>query len=499
MKFLGIKISDQGYNFSFSNNEQVLYHKTERQLQIKHHGSYDPLLWIPILKKWGYSPSDLDAICVTSDEELYIENTDPSVSYHAITANKWFPGITCPVYRLDHHLAHALSIWPVTEKTPSVSFVFDGDGDFHRSFSIFKGTNLIKSESVEDVISFGVILEEIAELLDVKGNKLDLSGKVMGLKSYGNVHADYLDFISIYSITDIRKVANIPIWEAITQTEFSQSKLDYLATIHKFAEIKFLEFFREYANTQDVISFTGGVAQNSVLNGQIQKHFPNCVIPPHASDEGLSLGCIEFLRLHYQQPNFNKEGFPYWQNDLCLEQPSQQTINQVAKYLSEGKIVGWHQGCGEVGPRALGNRSILMDPRILDGKELINKKIKNRENYRPFGVSILSKYAKDYFDMDYESPFMLHVVNVKTNLLPAVTHVDMTSRIHTVDDSNLSYFQLLTAFNHLTNCPALLNTSLNDNGKPITSSESDSLDFFNNSKLDVLCIGNKIYTKVTEC
>ena len=497
MKFLGIKIGDHDYNFTFTDGSRVYYHKTERQLQIKHHGSAEPLLWIPVLKEWGYSPTDLDAICVTSDDELYREIMDPLSYYHLITADKWFPGIKCPVYRLDHHLAHALSVWPVTEKLPAVSFVFDGDGDFFRSFSIFKGLELIRSEHVNNATSFGAILEEIAELLEIKGNRLDLSGKVMGLKSYGKVHTEYLDFISIFSITDIRKVANISIWESITQTEFRESKLDYLATIHKFAEIKFPLFFKQYANTEDVISFTGGVAQNSVLNGQIQKQFPNCIIPPHASDDGLSLGCVEFLRLHYQQPQFNKDNFPYWQNDSCQEDPTQQTIDQIASFIAEGKIVGWHQGAGEVGPRALGNRSILMDPRIPAGKEIINKRIKHREEYRPFGVSILAEYANEYFDIEYESPFMLHVVDVKTPLLPAITHVDMTSRIHTVDRRNLNYFKLLTAFNKLTNCPALLNTSLNNNGKPITSSESDSLDFFNNSELDVLCIGNKIYTKVT--
>ena len=499
MKFLGIKIGDHDYNFSFSDGKKVLYHKTERRLQIKHHGSDDPFLWIPVLKSWGYEPSDIDAICVTSYEESYRENIDPTVHYHEIKTENWFPGLSCLTYRLDHHLAHALSVWPVTEIEPTISFVFDGDGDFRRCFSVFNGLKLIDSKTVEEVKSLGGLLEELAIPFDIQGQRLDVSGKLMGLKSYGTVNQDYKNLISIFSLLDLNKVSDITFWETLTQTEFSKSKLDYLATIHDFAETKFPELFSKYALPNDVISFTGGVAQNSVLNGQIQKHFPNCIIPPHASDDGLSLGCIEFLRIHYQQPNFNKEGFPYWQNDSCLEKPSQQTIDQVAKYLSEGKIVGWHQGSGEVGPRALGNRSILMDPRILNGKELINKKIKKRENYRPFGVSILSEYTKEYFDMDYESPFMLHVAKVKTNLLPAITHIDKTSRIHTVDDRNLNYYNLLSAFNRLTNCPALLNTSLNDNGKPITSNESDSLDFFNSSELDVLCIGNKIYTKEVKC
>lgn len=495
MKFLGIKVGDHDYNFSFSDGKKVRYHKTERQLQVKHHGSFDPTLWIPVLKDWGYLPSDLDAICVTSDEELYRDTYDPSIHYHLIDPTLWFPGISCSVYRLDHHLAHSLSVWPVTDKTPTLSFVFDGDGDFRRSFSIFKGLDLIHSEKVDDVKSFGALLEETAVLLEINGMRLDLAGKAMGLKSFGKVNNNYKDFSSIFSLTDINKFSDINLWETITQTNFADSKLDYLATMHDFAEVKFPELFMKYASVNDVISFTGGVAQNSVLNGKIQQMFPYSVIPPHSNDEGLSLGCIEFLRLTYQQEPFDKSGFPFWQNDPPLESPSNKTIDKVAELLASGKIVGWHQGKGEVGPRALGNRSILMDPRIANGQEIINKQVKNRENYRPFGASIIKEYTLKFFNMQYESPHMLHVADVISNNISAVTHVDGTSRVHTVDNSNIYYYELLEKFNQKTACPLLLNTSLNNNGKPLASTENDSIDFFKNSKMDALCVGNKIYKK----
>ena len=495
MKFLGIKVGDHDYNFSFSDGRNVYYHKTERQLQIKHHGSFDPTLWIPILKVWGYSPEDLDAICVTSDEELYRDTYDSSIHYHLIDSDKWFPGISCPVYRLDHHLAHALSVWPVTDKTTDVSFVFDGDGDFRRSFSIFKGLDLIHSEKVDDVKSFGALLEETATLLGIKGLQLDLAGKAMGLKSFGKINDNYKDFSSIFSLTDINKISDITLWETITQTDFADSKLDYLANMHNFAEIKFPELFSKYALTNDIISFTGGVAQNSVLNGKIQKTFPCSIIPPHGNDEGLSLGCIEFLRLTYQQEQFDKSGFPFWQNDPVIEAPLNETINEVAELLANGKIVGWHQGKGEIGPRALGNRSILMDPRIINGQEIINNQVKNRENYRPFGASIIKEYSSKFFDMQFDSSYMLHVVDVISNNIPAVTHVDGTSRVHTVDNSNIYYYELLQKFNQKTGCPLLLNTSLNNNGKPLASTENDSIDFFKKSKMDALCVGNKIYKK----
>lgn len=494
MILLGIKIGDHDYNFSLSDGRKVYYHKTERQLQIKHHGSTDPLLWIPVIKNWGYSPKDIDAICVTSDEELFRETLDPSIHYHLIKSEYWFPGVTCPVYRLDHHLAHSLSIWPVSNQTPSVSFVFDGDGDFGRSFSVFRNLELVHSEVVCDVPSFGFLLENLASKYNVLGSKLDLSGKMMGLKSYGNVNTDYKELIDIFSLTDISKAADFRLWESITQKTFNENKLDYLATIHDFAENKFPEYFLKFANPEDCISFTGGVAQNSVLNSKIQKVFKNCIIPPHASDDGLSLGCIEFLRKLFDLEEFSREGFPFWQNDPCPEEPSDVTIKKAAEFLAQGKIVAWHQGRGEVGPRALGNRSILMDPRIKNGKDLINL-VKNRENFRPFGASVLKDSAEEYFNISYESPYMLHVVDVKDTSISSVTHIDRTCRVQTVSNENSHYFRLIDEFKKLTGCPLLLNTSLNNNGKPISSTEKDSLEFFKNSKLDVIYFGNRMYKK----
>lgn len=501
MKFLGIKIGDHDSNFSLSDGSKVFYHKSEREKQIKHFGSTDPLIWIKTLKDWGYSPKDLDAICVVSDEELYRESLDESLNYHLINSEYWFPGIKCPVFRLDHHLAHALSVWPITDVMPNFSFVFDGDGDFGRCFSVFKGTKLIYSRSVEETQSFGQILENVGILIGVEGNRLDISGKLMALKSFGVVDEQYKKLFDVFNLETIHKFFDITMWETITQTEFKDSYLNYLSTIHHFADLKFPEFFKKFVNDNELISFTGGVAQNSVLNSSIQKKFKNCIIPPHASDDGLSLGCLEFLRIKFNQNDFDKTGFPFWQNDLSIENPSEKSIKEVAELLSQGKIVGWHQGKGEVGPRALGNRSILMDPRIINGKEILNNKVKHRENYRPFGCSILKEHVGEYFEMNFESPYMLHVSKIKktAKLIPSVTHVDNTCRIHTVDENNIYYFKLLQQFNEITGCPLLLNTSLNDNNKPISSSEKDSINFFKNSELDALCVGDKIFKKIKSC
>lgn len=495
MKLLGIKVGDHDSNFSFYDGSRVRYHKMERELQIKHYGSLDPLVWVPIIRRWGYEPDQLDAICVTSDEELYRESLDPTLSYHKLDCDNWFPGITCPVYRLDHHLAHALSIWPVTNDIPKTSFVFDGDGDFGRCFSIFRGMELIHSKTMAETHSFGHILEHVGSILGVTGNRLDLSGKLMAMKSYGKINEEYLKLSEVFDLENIHRFADISMWETVTQTTFDESHLDYLATLHEFANIKFVEFFKRFASSDDIISFTGGVAQNSVLNGVIQREFPKCIIPPHASDDGLSLGCLEFLRRHYELDKFDASGFPYWQDDNYVEPPSDATIDIIASELSKGKIVAWHQGYGEVGPRALGNRSILMDPRISDGKEKLNERVKHREWYRPFGCSVLSTHREEYFDMPYDSPYMLHVCRVRDDSIKSVTHIDNTCRVQTVDDRNISFYKLLKRFYQLTGCPLILNTSLNNNGSPIASSEKDSLELFNNSDIDILCVGNKVFIK----
>jgi len=154
--------------------------------------------------------------------------------------------------------------------------------------------------------------------------------------------------------------------------------------------------------------------------------------------------------------------------------------------------VAWYQGNGEIGPRALGNRSILMDPRIPNGKDIMNK-VKNREYYRPFGASILSEYAKEYFDLDFENPYMLYVGVTQKENLESITHVDGTCRVQTVKTGH--FRKLLEYFYELTGCPVLMNTSLNVSGKPISGHISDAMHEFNSKNIDVLVVGNEIYRK----
>jgi len=277
------------------------------------------------------------------------------------------------------------------------------------------------------------------------------------------------------------------------------SLLNFLHTLHKYAEEKIPPFFTKYLPTDKEITYSGGVAHNVCVNSKLKQVYKNIIIPPHCADEGLTLGGVEFLRRLYEQPKkFSKNKFPFWQSDVApSSKPTNKTLRFVAEQLALGKTVGWYQGHGEVGPRALGNRSILMSPEVTNGKHILNKKVKHREDYRPFAASILSHRTKDFFDWEGESEFMKFSVKFKDKVFKPISHVDGTSRIQTVPTKACykDFWCLINEFEKLTGLPMLLNTSLNDNGKPIAGTPGDALNLFKNSELDILVVGNEVVKK----
>lgn len=172
---------------------------------------------------------------------------------------------------------------------------------------------------------------------------------------------------------------------------------------------------------------------------------------------------------------------------------------EAARHISEGKIVGWMQGCSEFGPRALGNRSILADPRKADMKDILNKRVKFRESFRPFAPAILIEETKKYFELECESPYMLivsDVVEKMKKVIPSTTHVDGTGRVQTVTEhSNPEFYQLITEFNNITEVPVVLNTSFNIKGEPIVESPYDAINCYVNTNIDVLFVGDYIFEK----
>lgn len=495
MKLLSLRLCEHDSNLSFFDGENVHYYKSERHLQYKHHAFNNLWEWRDIVYDlWNIKHNEIDEISIIIDpwkHNLPCNKEDffPDYEYEYLPTKS-------RVYRVNHHYAHALSHWPLQSTDPDISMVFDGFGDFDISYSVFKNNKLICKGSHAIHGSLGTEMASAGRFLNVSAEHgVDIAGKLMSLQSYGKVDQSYLNLISHLSISNVLEIFNFEKYINYKKSELlaHHTALDWIATIHEHCGNILCRFVDQYAKKDDKIFYSGGVAQNVVWNSKLKKQFPNLIIPPHCADDGLSLGGLEFLRKKNNLPKFKLGNFPFCQyTSENIELPDEKTLEKTAYYLAQGKIIGWFQGAGEIGPRALGHRSILMDPRLVNGKDLVNR-IKNRENYRPFGATVLREVVSKYFDGAHDE-YMLYTTKHLTDKFPAITHVDGTCRIQCIDNND-SFRNLLEKFYKLTGCPILLNTSLNLAGKPLADSKSDAIEIFQNTDLDILVIGNYIYNK----
>ena len=320
--------------------------------------------------------------------------------------------------------------------------------------------------------------------------------------------------------------------------ELTQFHMDIAASIQKVTEdiiLKLAKSIKEEYKIEN-LCLAGGVALNCVANGKIMKNkiFKNIWVQPAAGDAGGSLGAA--LAMWYVEEknlrNVNEKdemngsylGPEYSQIEIENELKklgakfeilsNDEIIKKTSKQLSLGNAIGWFQDRMEFGPRSLGARSILADPRKIDMQKRLNLKIKFRESFRPFAPSILKEDVDKWFDIENDSPYMLMVaeikeskqikmtdiektlfgikkLDIKRSEIPAVTHVDYSSRIQTVDeDSNYKFFRLIKEFKEITGCPVLVNTSFNVRGEPIVNTPKDAFECFMNTELDILAIGN---------
>jgi len=500
MKFLGLRLDEHDSNITFTDGKKIKYYKPERHNQIKHFGYENLFEWYYASSHLNFKIEELDAIAIVIDlhKHTYLNKTKPDQLYETIDIPyKPFIDLKCPVFIIDHHYAHSLSSWMLTDKS-NVNFVLDGFGDYFRSTSVFKNNKLEKTFTLEDMSSLGQFLGDMGKEMQVKGHGEDRAGKLMALKSFGQIDNNLLQKFLKLDYSKNKEVFNFDnyIKSYGSKIAAKHGLINYLKTIHEYSEIQIPKFFNQYANANDYITYSGGVAHNVCVNTQIKKKFNNLVIPPHCADEGLSLGCVEFLRNYFEQPKFETSNFPFWQTDVSPKtNASEKTIKKIAEQLALGNIVGWYQGFGEIGPRALGNRSILMSPEIKNGKHILNEKVKHREDYRPFAASIKLNKTKEYFDWEGESEFMKFSVKFKNKVFNPISHIDGTSRIQTVKPELNLFYKLLDEFEKITGLPMLLNTSLNDNGKPIAGHPNDALNLLNNSNLDLLVVGDNIIRK----
>lgn len=495
MKLLALRLCEHDSNISYFDGSKLHYFKTERFLNLKHHALDNLWSWKYAIKDaWGIEEKDIDEIAIVIDPWRYKLPLDneyffPAIPYEYLYTNK-------PVYRVNHHYAHSLGGWMFRDNF-NASIVIDGFGDFDRAWTVFKDNKIIEEGSAKTNGSLGVEMARLAQKLGIKANfEIDLAGKAMGLQSYGHLDKQYFNVLKDYNMYNLTEIFNLKHWINYKGELLGGSEiLNWARTVHEYMGNVLVDFFKKYCSKDEYILYSGGVAHNVLWNTKLKKEFPNLTILPHCNDEGLSLGAIEWLRQKNNLPLFKLDSFPFIQTDASpSSSPSSETIHRVAEYLSQGKTVGWYQGNGELGSRALGHRSLLINPLYEDAREKMNL-IKNRENYRPFGASILKEYTNNYFDIEWDNDYMLYACGVKTNILKPITHIDGTCRVQTVDETNTHFYSLLREFYNLTKCPVLLNTSMNVNGNPLAGHLEVALDLFRNSHLDVLVMGDEIMVK----
>ncbi|OGF59734.1 MAG: hypothetical protein A2Y62_05110 [Candidatus Fischerbacteria bacterium RBG_13_37_8] len=435
-------------------------------------------------------------------------------------------------YYVPHHNAHAAACFYSSSFLESAILVIDGVGE-HATTSLYHGKansiNLLQQYYYPD--SLGLFYAAITEYLGFKNN--DGEGKVMGLAPYGlpeyynkmkdclflnqnnyKIDTSYFDFAHRWFTKKFEKefgparIENEPITE---------HHYNIAASAQKILEEKIWHFCQELKRiTQsDNLCYTGGVSLNCQANHFIwsRKDFKTYYFFPAAYDAGTSLGAAlfafkdilncsdaySFEHVFWGPAVEKKHGALLAQQYSLHVQESNNLYEQIARIIAHGKIVGWCMGKTEIGPRALGNRSILADPRKPEIKDIVNNKIKKREPFRPFAPTILAEKAPEYFHTKEPSPYMMMTLPIapeKINEVPSVVHVDGTCRVQTLERQfNEPYYQLITEFHALTNVPMILNTSFNKAGEPLVSNEQDSILSFINSDLDVLVLAGLIITK----
>ena len=463
----------------------------------------------------------------------------------------------------EHHISHAASAFYPSPYKRSAILIMDAVGEWATtSISIGENNKIQMLSEINFPHSIGLLYSAFTYFLGFKVNSAEY--KVMGLAPYGRpvfkkkILKNLIEIFDDGSFKINQKYFNYSTGFTMTNNNFNklfkmdrrnedhslnQKHMDLAASIQKVIEIIVLKIAkRAFDLTKcDNLCLAGGVALNCVANSKIleEKIFKNIWIQPASGDAGGSIGAA----LYGYYNNFNKKrviqktdsmngsflGPKYTNNEIkrTLDKlriryefiNTDKIFNKTIKLIIQGKTVGWFQGRMEFGPRALGHRSIIGDPRSKKMQKIMNLKIKFRESFRPFAPSILEEDSKEWFNISCKSPYMLFVaqlnqskrVNLKPgqknlkglrllyvnrSVIPAVTHVDYSARLQTVNKKyNTEFYKLIKKFKQLTKCPLLINTSFNVRGEPIVCSPKDAIECFMSTNLDALVIENYFILK----
>ena len=458
-----------------------------------------------------------------------------------------------------HHLSHAASAFYPSPFDRAAILTLDGVGEWTTSsIAIGFGNKIKVVKEINFPHSLGLLYSAFTYHLGFKVNSGEY--KLMGLAPYGSpkfkahildnlisiskdggfkLNMEYFDFATGLKMTTAKFDKLFGCKPRSQNTPIAQKHMDIAASIQKVLEEIVCKIASGIAREtgERKLCLAGGVALNCVVNGLLRKQniFEDIWVQPASGDAGGALGaalCLWHLEFAgeracltgkdsmaggYLGPSFSSdyiEGVLKTLDAKFHKYTFEDLVEEVATYLTEGKTIGWMQGRMEFGPRALGNRSILADPRNPEMQKRLNMQIKYRESFRPFAPSVLEEKVQEWFETKHDSPYMLFVASVKNekrvqitngdkelfgieklknprSLVPAITHVDYSARIQTVNsETNAAFHRLISKFYQKTNCPMLVNTSFNVRGEPIVCTPTDAYRCFMETGLDILVIDN---------
>jgi carbamoyltransferase len=540
--------------------EVVAACQEERLSRKKHDSGFPSRAVRYVLREGGIAPSELDAVGFYDKPLLkfermlstYIATFPRSFSSFRkamplwIHEKLWIPSLIrkeLPAYKgpilfSEHHMSHAASCFLVSPFEEAAILTVDGVGEWATaSFGVGRGTDIKLFKEIRFPHSLGLLYSAFTYYLGFKVNSAEY--KVMGLAPYGKpVHFERIMKEMVHLNEDGSFKLNMKYFSydhGLTMTngafdEFfggpprkpetwmAEREFDIAASVQKVCEEVVLKMVNHiHAETGlDALCMAGGVALNCVANGRVIRETPfkKLFVQPAAGDAGGAVGVAHWIYNTLEKKPRGKAwthaylGPAYEDAEIAeflegagarhevLEDA--ELVEKTAKLLSEGNVVGWYQGRMEFGPRALGGRSILADPRDAKMRDTLNMKIKFREGFRPFAPSVLLDKCSEWFDHEGDSPYMLLVAQVKEGkrVIPSVTHVDNSARIQTVtrEESPL-YYDLIAEFGRITGVPVVINTSFNVRGEPIVCTPRDAYLCFMRTNMDYLVLGHHILDK----
>lgn len=510
--------------------ERIINEKNQGFSQYKTFKSDDILFYSKFLSKWVR-----DKFNVTEFDNVLFQNTDVNIDEVKYHLHKDFPAKT--YIECKHHYSHASGAFYQSPYDKALIFSFDGggnDGFFNiylakrgKDIQLLKKINHPESDSPHEYLDlglpymlFGHYLGEIRQEIDITAGNLTYPGKMMGLASYGDVREEWLEPLTKFFLTqmdglDYKKPLGI-LGDEIGLVFDSKNRIngkdgqDLAASIQKAWEEIFLSYAKPFMKDWPdyPIILTGGCALNIILNTRIKEEFNKEVfIGPNPNDCGLAAGML-LNNIRPDEPaDLTYSGLELLDIDTLSEYihnahyclSSFLDNDKLVDDLVDGKIVGVARGRSEHGPRALGNRSVICNPQIPNMKDILNKKVKGREYYRPFAPVVRLEDVSKYFVFEGEARWMSFCPKVKEEYrekLSEITHIDGTARVQTVtSEQNPWLYEILTKMHEKTGIGVLLNTSFNVAGKPILNTVRDAFSIFWRKELDALVIEDYYFRK----